>query len=144
MKIDLTIVVTICCAITSIAGAAAVIAKVVNTAIKKIAAETIKKELTESNQKLIEQMSDLKSQLTDFCNNQELVNEQVRESLLASTRDSINQAHDYYTERNYIGAHSLFVIEELYSSYKHLGGNSFVEQQMKDLRSLKIISTENF
>lgn len=144
MEIDVTVVVTICCAITSIAGAAAVITKVVNKTVKKIAAETIKNELEKSHKELVDQMSDLKSQLTDFCNNQKSVNDQVRKSLLASTRDSINQAHDYYTKKKYIGAHSLFVIEELYSSYKQLGGNSFVDHQMEDIRSLEVRSAETY
>lgn len=142
MEIDVSVIVTICCAITSIAGAAAIISKVVNSTVKKIAAETIKNELAKSHKEIVNQMSDLKDQLTDFCNNQKSVNDQVRKSLLASTRDSINQAHDYYTKKNYIGAHSLFVIEELYSSYKQLGGNSFVDHQMEDIRSLEVRSAE--
>lgn len=142
MEIDVTVVVTICGAITSIAAAAAVITKVVNKTVKKISAETIKNELTKSQKELVDKMSDLNNKLTEFCDSQNAINDQLKASLLASTRDRINQAHDYYTKKKYIGAHSLFVIEELYSSYKQLGGNSFIDHQMEDIRGLEVRSAE--
>lgn len=142
MEIDVTVVVTICGAITSIAAAAAVITKVVNKTVKKISAETIKNELAKSQKELVDKMSDLNNKLTEFCDSQNVINDQLKASLLASTRDRINQAHDYYTKKKYIGAHSLFVIEELYSSYKQLGGNSFIDHQMEDIRGLEVRSAE--
>ena len=45
-------------------------------------------------------------------------------------------------KKNFIGAHSLFVVEELYTAYKELGGNSFIDRQMEDIRSLEVISAE--
>lgn len=142
MEIDVTVIVTICGAITSIAAAAAVITKVVNKTVKKISAETIKNELAKSQKELVDKMSDLNNKLTEFCDSQNVINDQLKASLLASTRDRINQAHDYYTKKKYIGAHSLFVIEELYSSYKQLGGNSFIDHQMEDIRGLEVRSAE--
>lgn len=144
MEIDVTVVVTICGAITSIAAAAAVITKVVNKTVKKISAETIKNELAKSQKELVDKMSDLNNKLTEFCDSQNVINDQLKASLLASTRDRINQAHDYYIKKKYIGAHSLFVIEELYASYKDLGGNSFISHQMEDIRSLEVKSAETY
>lgn len=144
MGVDLTVVITICSAIVTVAGAIAIITKVVNNTVKRIASETIKNELSKSQSEIVETMNDLSKKLNDFCKDQTSVNNQLKASLLASTRDRINQAHDYYIKKKYIGAHSLFVIEELYASYKDLGGNSFISHQMEDIRSLEVKSAETY
>lgn len=45
--------------------------------------------------------------------------------------------------KGFIGAHTLFVMEELYNSYKELGGNSFIDRQMEDIRELEVKSAED-
>lgn len=145
----ITVITTICGLIVSVASASAIVAKIVTKAIKKVSAETIKEELSgkqastdESLKSLTEDIRSLSNQLSEFCSNQKDVNEQLKQSLLASTRDRINQAHDFYCKRKFIGTHTMFVLEELYASYKSLGGNSFITRQMEDLRELEVRSAE--
>ena len=88
------------------------------------------------------QMTALTNQLQSLSESQSDTNAKLEASLLASTRDRINQAHDYYLKKGFIGTHSLFIVEELYSSYTALGGNSFITHQMEDIRELKLISAE--
>ena len=144
-----TVLITVCSLITSVAAASAVITKVVTKTVKKISSETIKEELSNSHQvteesfdKLNSEIKSLNEKLTEFTQEQKGTNEQLKQTLLANTRDRINQAHDYYCRKKYIGAHSLFVIEELYSSYTSLGGNSFITRQMEDIRALEVRSAE--
>lgn len=53
-------------------------------------------------------------------------------------KDRIVQAHDYFCGKGSIGKYSLATIEELYQVYKDLGGNSFVESLMHEIRELEI------
>ena len=132
----------ICGIITSVAAAAAIVIKVAKKAIKSVTEETITKTISDSQKVLNEQIQTLNSQLQEYMKKQDESDERIRRSLLASTRDRINQAHDYYMNKEYIGAHSVFIIEELYSSYKELGGNSFIDRQMEDIRDLEVVSAE--
>lgn len=66
--------------------------------------------------------------------------------LLQSDKDDIKawitEKHHYYCyELKYIDDFSLDCIEKRYAHYKKEGGNSFVEDLMRDLRSLKKVSS---
>lgn len=162
--VNLDVVIYICTLIASIAGASAIIGKVikksVSCAAKEIIDERLKKSDEEHKKSISEmedrmdkkitalqnsvdlQIADLRKQLDQLSKSQNDVNNEMKASLLASTRDRINQAHDYYMRKDFIGAHSLYIIEQLYESYKQLGGNSFISDQMKDIHSLEVISAE--
>lgn len=142
MDLTIEIILYICTVITSISAAATIIVKISKKAIKKVTEETIKTTMNEYQEKLNKRIEELHAKLESFMQNQRQVDERVRKSLLANTRDRINQAHDYYMKKGYIGAHSLFIIEELYISYKELGGNSFIDRQMEDIRELEVKSAE--
>lgn len=162
--IDLDIVIYICTLIASISGAALIIGKVIKKSVSSAAKEIIDERLKKSdeeNRKSIDEMeyrmntkisalqdsvgnqiSEIREQLDYLTRSQNDVNSKMKSALLASTRDRINQAHDYYMRKDFIGTHSLYIIEQLYESYKELGGNSFINDQMKDIHSLEVRSAE--
>ena len=159
--IDIELLVKIAAGITAVAGAVAIITKVVKRAIsiaihddmelhQKAIDESISKNQAvldakiDTMQKLLNnEMKSLQSQLQDYIDKQDDINDQMTSALLASTRNAINQAHDFYMKKQFIGSHSLFVITELYAAYKKLGGNSFVSQQMQDIKGLEVKSAES-
>ncbi len=150
--------------VCSISAASAIIIKILKKSLIKVTKEAIDTHMTEikrnqqQNIKSLEskmqsklddiksstdtQMTALTNQLQSLSESQSDTNAKLKASLLASTRDRINQAHDYYLKKGFIGTHSLFIVEELYSSYTALGGNSFITHQMEDIRELKLISAE--
>ena len=162
--IDLDIVIYVCTLIASISGAALIIGKVIKKSVSSAAKEIIDERLKKSDEehkKSIDEMEDrmntkisslqdsvdtqiseIRKQLDDLTRSQNDVNSKMKSALLASTRDRINQAHDYYMRKDFIGTHSLYIIEQLYESYKELGGNSFIKDQMKDIHSLEVRSAE--
>lgn len=159
--IDIELLVKIAAGITAVAGAVAIITKVIKRAIsiaihddmelhQKAIDESISNNQAvldakiDTMQKLLNnEMKSLQSQLQDYIDKQDDINDQMTSALLASTRNAINQAHDLYMKKQFIGSHSLFVITELYAAYKKLGGNSFVSQQMQDIKSLEVRSAES-
>lgn len=162
--IDLDIVIYICTLIASISGAALIIGKVIKKSVSSAAKEIIDERLKKSDEKhkksidemedrmntkisalqdsVDTQISEIRKQLDYLTRSQNDVNSKMKSALLASTRDRINQAHDYYMRKDFIGTHSLYIIEQLYESYKELGGNSFIKDQMKDIHSLEVRSAE--
>lgn len=162
--IDLDIVIYICTLIASISGASIVIGKAikksVSSAAKEIIDESLKKSDEEHKKSIYEmedrmnkkisalqnsvdtKISEIRTQLDKLTKSQNDVNNKMKSALLAITRDRINQAHDYYMRKDFIGAHSLYIIEQLYESYKELGGNSFISDQMKDIHGLEVRSAE--
>lgn len=162
--IDLDIVIYVCTLIASISGAAIIIGKVIKKSVSSAAKEIIDERLKKSDEehkKSIDdmedrmnkkisalqnsvdtQISEIRKQLDDLTRSQNDVNNKMKSALLASTRDRINQAHDYYMRKDFIGTHSLYIIEQLYESYKELGGNSFISDQMKDIHGLEVRSAE--
>lgn len=162
--IDLDIVIYVCTLIASISGAAIVIGKVIKKSVSSAAKEIIDERLKKSDEEhkksihdmedrmnkkisalqnsVDTQISEIRKQLDDLTRSQNDVNTKMKSALLASTRDRINQAHDYYMRKDFIGTHSLYIIEQLYESYKELGGNSFISDQMKDIHGLEVRSAE--
>lgn len=162
--IDLDIVIYICTLIASISGASIVIGKAIKKSVSSAAKEIIDERLKKSDEehkKSIDEMEDrmnkkinalqnsvdtqiseIRTQLDKLAKSQNDVNNKMKSALLASTRDRINQAHDYYMRKDFIGAHSLYIIEQLYEAYKELGGNSFISDQMKDIHGLEVRSAE--
>ena len=59
-------------------------------------------------------------------------------SQMVMIKDRIVQAHDYFCGKGSIGKYSLSTLEELFEMYKQLGGNSFVESLMHEIRELDI------
>lgn len=162
--IDLDIVIYICTLIASISGASIIIGKVIKKSVSSAAKEVIDDRLKKSDEEhkksidemedrmnkkisslqnsVDKQISEIREQLDQLSKSQKDVNKKMKSALLASTRDRINQAHYYYMRKDFIGAHSLYIIEQLYESYKELGGNSFISDQMKDIHSLEVRSAE--
>lgn len=142
MDISLDTILYICGAIVTISGAAVIINKLLKKTIENTTKDSISKAMKD-NQKILNcQIKELKCSLDNHISSNDNDNKVVRSALLSITRDRINQAHDYYMRKGFIGAHSLFAVEELYTSYKQLGGNSFVDRQMEDIRDLEVRSAE--
>ena len=62
----------------------------------------------------------------------------LQASQMVLIKDRIVQAHDYFCGRGCIGKYSLSTLEELFIMYKQLGGNSFIENLMIEIRKLEI------
>lgn len=142
MKLDLDIIIYICSTIITICTAGGLVLKALKKSFRKSTEEVIKSEFSAYQSNIDEKLIEMNRKIEKFVSSQDFSNEQLKKAMLASTRDRINQAHDYYTRKRFIGAHSLFVVEELYTSYKQLGGNSFVDRQMEDIRELEVRSAE--
>lgn len=142
MTLDVSIVLQIATLIVTVGSAVGVIIKVLKKFLKGITTDILRSELSSYQSSINEKLEDMNDKLCKFIEHQESSNETMKDSLLASTRDRINQAHDYYMRKGFIGAHSLYVIEELYSTYTKLGGNSFISHQMEDIRGLEVRSAE--
>ena len=162
--IDLDIVIYICTLIASISGASIIIGKAIKKSVSSAAKEVIDERLKKSDEEykksihemedrmnntisslqnsVDKQISEIREQLDQLSKSQNDVNKKMKSALLASTRNRINQAHDCYMRKDFIGAHSLYIIEQLYESYKELGGNSFISDQMNDIHSLEVRSAE--
>jgi hypothetical protein len=61
------------------------------------------------------------------------------EALKAQLKYTITRMHSICKERNEMSQFEYQCCESLYEQYKGLGGNSFIDILMKDLRELKII-----
>lgn len=103
---------------------------------------TYTKQVHENIEALDKKILELNEKFDDFAQRESETNDMLKRSLLASSRDRINQAHSLFMAQKFIGAHSLFVLKELYASYKELGGNSFIDKQMEDIESLEVVSAE--
>lgn len=152
--IDLDLIIYIAGAIASIAAACGIVSKTIKKGLQKTMKESVDqyygqysdkfdKKLDEVHEQLEQSLQSMHEELTEYKDSQHDANERVRRSLLASMRDRLNQAHDTYCQQGWIGAHSLFILEELYSSYKENHGNGFADKQMEDIRNLEIRSAES-
>lgn len=159
--IDLDFIIYLAGAIASIAAASGTVSKIIKKGLQKTMKESVDKyydqysekfdkkldqvheQLEQVHEQLEQSLQSMHDELTEYKNSQHDANERVRRSLLASMRDRLNQAHDTYCKQGWIGAHSLFILEELYSSYKENHGNGFADKQMEDIRSLETRSAES-
>ena len=136
------VVIYICSTLITVCTAGGIILKGLKKSFKNHVNEVLGEELRKCKSEIEGQIVSMNTKVVEFIDHQEDYNEKVKLALLASTRDRINQAHDYYMRKKFIGAHSLFIVEELYTSYKKLGGNSFIDHQMEDIRELEVRSAE--
>lgn len=143
MNINLDIILYIATAIITISSTVGILNKILTRTIENTTKEVISKEMKETNEKLDKQISEMRDYLNSYIESNNSENKLMRDTLLAMARDRINQAHIFYVQNGYIGAHSMAVLEDLYSSYHKLGGNGFVSKEMNDIRELELISTED-
>lgn len=142
MNINIGVILQIGTLIITVSSAVGIVIKVLKKFLKNITTEILRSELSTYQTSINEKLEDMNTKLCEFIDSQNSSNESMKSALLASTRDRINQAHDYYMRKKFIGAHSLYVIEELYTTYTKLGGNSFISRQMEDIRELEVRSAE--
>ena len=145
MEFNLDSLLYICSIIVSVAGAAGIVTKVFKKQVSRQIEDFMQAKSSNDNNydnRFESKLDELHQLILDFTASQSKNNELVTRALLSTIRDRINQAHDYYMKRGFIGAHSLFVLEEMYTCYKELGGNSFVDKQMEELRDLPVESAE--
>lgn len=140
MNINLDIVLYLCGAIATVAAAAAIISRVVNNTIKKVAKESIEQYMTDYNKQVTDKINSLTKLLEDHIQNSDSNNECIRDTLLSQARLEINQVYSCYVDKGSIDSYTLSSLISLYKAYKKLGGNSFVESEINYLRKLKIIN----
>lgn len=138
----LEIVLYIAGAIVTLSGALTIIYKIFKKSITNVSEDLISSSINKHTEETNKQIQELSNQLKGLTIRSEEANENLQHTLMSLCRDRINQAFDYYTTKGFIGSHSLFTIDELYDSYKKLGGNGYVEEQMKVLHSLDLKSAE--
>ena len=143
MKEGLDIVIYVCGLIASLSTAVTIIIKYIKKHLASATREVLKEEMHNYTDSFTQKLEDLNAQLQEYITEQKDTNKTVKHALLASTRERINEAHVYCMSKGFIGAHTLFVMEELYNSYKELGGNSFIDRQMKDIKELEVKSAED-
>lgn len=142
MKIDMELIIYICTTIITISSALAIVVKCINKVLNKTVSESIENYLKNNPSLTKESLDELNTIVKDYISKQHTINENIQQGLLAVIRSQINSAHDKYMKLEYIGAHTLYVIEQLYDSYESLGGNSFTKKQIEDLRTLDVRSAE--
>lgn len=142
MQINLDIILYICGAIVSIATTAGIISKYFTKIIKKNIKESIDESMKTCQSETDKKIAELKDVLETHIENSNGSNDLIKDVLLSLTRDRINRAHSYYMSKEEIGTYTLSTLEDLYSSYLKLGGNSFIHKEMEDLRGLKVVCAE--
>lgn len=142
MQINLDIILYICGAIVSIATTAGIISKYFTKIIKKNIKESIDESMKTCQSETDKKIAELKDVLETHIENSDGSNDLIKDVLLSLTRDRINRAHSYYMSKEEIGTYTLSTLEDLYSSYLKLGGNSFIHKEMEDLRGLKVVCAE--
>lgn len=139
ITIDLNWVLYIAGAIVTIAGAYTILQKSVYKKVSKLLEEMIENYFETIDNKHDDSIKELSDKLNEFMLKSENSDKNIKNCLLASTRERINQLHKHYMDQGEISSHSLYVIEDLYASYKSLGGNHGTDDQMREIRKLKIV-----
>ena len=142
MIVNLDVVLYVCGAVVTVAAAFGVVAKAVSRTVRKGVENTVKKIVSDSSGQVCVELKVLAQRLDEYIEASSRNDEQLKQALLNLIRDRINQAHVSYMRKKTIGTYSLATLEELYHSYKILGGNSFIEHEMNDLHTLKVVSAE--
>lgn len=138
ISISLGAIVWICGAIVALSGAIVVVRKAVASRITSVTTEVIKASMAECSEKMQDKLAEMNAALQDFIKESRDSDELAKENMLANARYTINNAHALYCDRGNIDEHTLFTLEEVYKSYKKLGGNTFVDKQMEELRALEL------
>ena len=133
----LEVLVSICASIVTVSGAVTVIWKILSKNIKQQFDELIETSVKELDSRFSQDLDSIKEKLDTQSEENVSMVKQVSEALLNITRDRINSAYEHYIKKDYIDAHTMFTLEEVYKSYVALGGNSFVQEQMLELRKLR-------
>jgi len=120
-------------------GAGALIVKAVNTTIRKSSKVIIDDAFKEFSKTLDSQIEELTKKLDEHIKSSNAYNEKIERCLMNNSRERINQAREYYVRQGAISAHTMYTLDELYNSYKELGGNSFICGQMVELHQLPIV-----
>lgn len=94
-------------------------------------AEGLKAEFNTKIQILTKELSDFK---TAKCES----DSKLRNASIASARDRLHQAYNQFMPLGRIDEHTLYCIVELAEAYEDLGGNSFVEDEIKELQQMYI------
>lgn len=97
----------------------------------------VAKEVTlETEKTLLKDIKMISDNLTEFKESYEKDKVDTEKILMTLAQDRVNQAHKHFMTINEIDPHSMFIIEQLYDTYKLRGGNGNMDRQMCDLRKL--------
>ena len=136
------ILVYIAGAIVTIYGAINIFAKKFKNSVEVICKDVTKNIVRENDKELTEEINNIKEMLENYINTSQKKDAIQQEALLHICYDRLCTAYEYYQDKEYIGHHTLFSLEQLYETYKKLGGNGHADMIMEYIRGLKCISAE--
>ena len=62
----------------------------------------------------------------------------LKNAVMDMARERLHSQCQYYIKQGSIDAHSLFCLAPLYGSYEALGGNTFIKDEMDQIRHLPL------
>jgi DNA polymerase III gamma/tau subunit len=100
---------------------------------------TVAQEISnQTTQTLLIDIKDISTKLEEFKSSYQQEQSKYSKALMNLAQDRLNQAYDEFMRIGKINSHSMYVIEQLYDSYKSLGGNGHAESQIQNLRELNV------
>lgn len=112
----------------------------VSSRFKKSFKDSVVKTIREENDKQAVVFNDEIKKLTDelkiYKEATADIDKKLRNSSLALARDRIHQAYTHFIPKGTIDEHTLFCIVELSKAYAELGGNTFVKDEVEELKKM--------
>lgn len=114
----------------------AMISKTIRKSFKKVVEEENIKQSQELKGEFTKNLQDLAKELNEYKSLKDTNDSLLKDSSLALARDRIHQAYKYYMPKGDIDEHTLYCVVELAKAYVSLGGNTFVKDEVEELRRL--------
>lgn len=128
--------------IITMSATTVILVRIVKNTIVKYSKESIDSSIKIAVDKFDQEITKLRDELKLFIKDKNDLDNKLKIAMMRNIKDRINQAHDYYMSKGYIGNHTMSILEELFSSYTDLSGNDFIHSEINDLRELKKLSAE--
>lgn len=138
MSIDLDVILYICGAITAISAATAVITKVIKKSISKISKDVSNQVIKEHEKEILSRLQDLSDKVDQSIMDRKNSDIIQKEALISLACARINESYGFFMKRGSISPYALSILEEVFESYKNLGGNHLAESQIEELRKLRV------
>ena len=104
--------------------------------------DNIERNTTESIQKIQANLEQLRADLTELKEESRDNDDKMKKALMNIARTTINKDYKYFINLGRIDDNSYQSIVWVYESYKELGGNTFIDEEMEKLRNLPRILTK--
>ena len=104
--------------------------------------DNIERNTTESIQKIQANLEQLRADLIELKEESRDNDDKMKKALMNIARTTINKDYKYFINLGRIDDNSYQSIVWVYESYKELGGNTFIDEEMEKLRNLPRILTK--